>query len=141
MPDVIELIEREHRQVEALFQNFRETGNSALVSNICDELDAHAAAEEEAFYPVVRDEVPSGKKLAGEAEDEHGEARQLIGRIRRTSDPDHVVELVNELEQLVQHHVEEEEQEMLPRARSALGEGRLIAIGSAYESAKSRAEA
>ena len=141
MPDVIELIEREHRQVEALFQNFRETGNSALVSNICDELDAHAAAEEEAFYPVVRDDVPSGKKLASEAEEEHGEARQLIGRIRRTSDPDHVVELVNELEQLVQHHVEEEEQEMLPRARSALGEGRLIAIGSAYESAKSRAEA
>jgi hemerythrin superfamily protein len=141
MPDVIELIEREHRQVEALFQNFRETGRSALVSNICDELDAHAAAEEEAFYPVVRDEVPSGKKLAGEAKDEHGEARQLIGRLRRTSDPDHIVELVNELEQLVQHHVEEEEHEMLPRARSALDEGRLIAIGSAYESAKSRAEA
>ena len=85
MPDVIELIEREHRQVEALFQNFRETGNSALVSNICDELDAHAAAEEQAFYPVVRDDVPSGKKLASEAEEEHGEARQLIGRIRRTS--------------------------------------------------------
>ena len=61
MPDVIALIEREHRQVEALFQNFRETGNSALVSNICDELDAHAAAEEQAFYPVVRDDVPSGR--------------------------------------------------------------------------------
>ena len=138
MPDVIELIEREHRQVEALFQNFRETGNSALVSNICDELDAHAAAEEEAFYPVVRDEVPSGKKLAREAEDEHGEARQLIGRIRRTSDPDHVVELVNELEEVVSHHVDEEEQEMLPSARRSLGDDRLAAIGSAYESAKAK---
>ena len=140
MPDVIELIEREHRQVEALFQNFRETGNSALVSNICDELDAHAAAEEQAFYPVVRDDVPSGKKLAGEAEDEHGEARQLIGRIRRTSDPDHVVELVNELEQVVSHHVDEEEQEMLPSARRSLGEDRLAAIGSAYESAKAKVQ-
>lgn len=140
MPDVIELSEREHRQVEALFQNFRETGNSALVSNICDELDAHAAAEEQAFYPVVRDEVPSGKKLAGEAEDEHGEARQLIGRIRRTSDPDHVVELVNELEQVVSHHVDEEEQEMLPSARRSLGEDRLAAIGSAYESAKAKVQ-
>jgi len=140
MPDVIELIEREHRQVEALFQNFRETGNSALVSNICDELDAHAAAEEQAFYPVVRDDVPSGKKLAGEAEEEHGEARQLIGRIRRTSDPDHVVELVNELEQVVSHHVDEEEQEMLPSARRSLGEDRLAAIGSAYESAKAKVQ-
>src|SRR5829696_3485174 len=139
MPDVIALIEREHRQVEALFQNFRETGNSALVSNICDEFDAHAAAEEQAFYPVVRDDVPSGKKLAGEAEDEHGEARQLIGRIRRTSDPDHVVELVNELEQAVNHHVVDEEEEMLPLARRTLGEDRLIAAGSAYESAKAKA--
>src|SRR5918994_4336457 len=140
MPDVIELIEREHRQVEALFQNFRETGSSALVSNICDELDAHAAAEEQAFYPVVRDDVPSGKKLASEAEEEHGEARQLIGRIRRTSDPDHVVELVNELEQVVSHHVDEEEQEMLPSARRSLGEDRLAAIGSAYESAKAKVQ-
>ena len=138
MPDVIELIEREHRQVEALFQNFRETGSSALVSNICDELDAHAAAEEQAFYPVVRDDVPSGKKLASEAEEEHGEARQLIGRIRRTSDPDHVVELVNELEEVVSHHVDEEEQEMLPSARRSLGDDRLAAIGSAYESAKAK---
>ena len=140
MPDVIALIEREHRQVEALFQNFRETGNSALVSNICDELDAHAAAEEEAFYPVVRDDVPSGKKLASEAKEEHGEARQLIGRIRRTSDPDHVVELVSELEQVVSHHVDEEEQEMLPSAHRSLGEDRLAAIGSAYESAKAKVQ-
>lgn len=140
MPDVIALIEREHRQVEALFQNFRETGSSALVSNICDELDAHAAAEEQAFYPVVRDDVPSGKKLASEAEEEHGEARQLIGRIRRTSDPDHVVELVSELEQVVSHHVDEEEQEMLPSARRSLGEDRLAVIGSAYESAKAKVQ-
>ncbi len=140
MPDVTKLIEQEHRQVEALFQRFRETGGSGLVATICDELDAHTAAEEEAFYPVVRDDVPSGKKLASEANDEHGEARQVIGRLRRSSDPDHVVDLMNELERLVQHHVEEEEAEMLPQARKALGEDRLIEVGSAYESAKAQAQ-
>ena len=139
MPDVTQLIEQEHRQVEALFDNFREAGDTDVLTKLCDELDAHAAAEEEAFYPVVRDDVPSGKKLANEAKDEHGEARQLIGRIRRTSDPDHVVELVNELEQAVSHHVEEEEEEMLPLARQALGSVRLGAVGSAYESAKAKA--
>jgi hemerythrin superfamily protein len=140
MPNVTEMIEQEHRHVEALFQRFRETGDSALVAKVCDELDAHAAAEEEAFYPVVRDDVPSGKKLASEAKDEHGEARQVIGRLRRSSDPDHVVDLMNELERLVQHHVEEEEEEMLPQARKALGDDRLIAVGSAYESAKAQAQ-
>jgi len=140
MPDVTKLIEQEHREVEALFQDFKDSGDAAFVSKICDELDAHAAAEEEAFYPVVRDDGPSGKKLANEATNEHGEARQLIGRIRRTSDPDHIVELVNELEQAVNHHVEEEEKDMLPRARDALGEDRLVAIGSGYQFAKARAQ-
>ena len=139
MPDVTQLIEQEHRQVEALFDNFREAGDTDVLTKLCDELDAHAAAEEEAFYPVVRDDVPSGKKLANEAKDEHNEARQLIGRIRRTSDPDHVVELVNELEQAVNHHVVDEEEEMLPLARQALGSVRLGAVGSAYESAKAKA--
>jgi hemerythrin superfamily protein len=139
MPDVTNLIEQEHRQVEALFERFRESGDADVLTKLCDELDAHAAAEEEAFYPVVRDDVPSGKKLANEAKNEHGDARQLIGRIRRTSDPDHVVELVNELEQAVNHHVVDEEKEMLPAARSALGDERLVAAGSAYESAKAKA--
>ena len=139
MPDVTKLIEQEHRQVEALFDSFSETGETGVLTKLCDELDAHAAAEEEAFYPVVRDDVPSGKKLAKEAKSEHGEARQLIGRIRRTSDPDHVVELVNQLEQAVNHHVVDEEEDMLPSARRALGEDRLMAAGSAYESAKAKA--
>jgi hemerythrin superfamily protein len=139
MPDVTKLIEQEHRQVEALFENFRESGDSQVLTMLCDQLDAHAAAEEEAFYPMVRDDVPSGKKLAEEAKDEHSEARQLIGRIRRTSDPDHVVELVNELELAVNHHVVDEEEDMLPLARNTLGEDRLVAAGSAYESAKANA--
>jgi len=139
MPDVTELIEQEHRQVEALFETFNESGDSDVLTKLCDELDAHAAAEEEAFYPVVRDDVPSGKKLANEAQNEHGEVRQLIGRIRRSSDPDHVVQLVNELEQAVNHHVVDEEDEMLPQTRRALGEDRLAAAGSAYQSAKAKA--
>jgi len=140
MPDVTHLIEQEHRQVEALFDSFRESGDTDVLTKLCDELDAHAAAEEEAFYPVVRDDVPSGKKLTNEAKNEHGDARQLIGRIRRTADADHVVELVNELEQAVSHHVADEEEEMLPLARRALGEDRLVAVGSAYESAKAKAQ-
>jgi hypothetical protein len=46
---------------------------------------------------------------------------------------------VNELEQAVNHHVVDEEEEMLPLAREALGSVRLGAVGSAYESAKAKA--
>jgi hemerythrin superfamily protein len=140
MPDVTELIEYDHREVEALFAKFKENGDGALASKICDELDAHATAEEKTFYPVVRADLPQGVTLATEGEDEHAQARQLIGRIRRTSDREHVRELMNELEQAVRHHVKEEESEMLHHARSTLGEARLVEVGGEFQSAKARSQ-
>jgi hemerythrin superfamily protein len=84
MPSVIKLIEQDHREVEELFSQFEQGGDKNIAMKICTELDAHAEAEEKAFYPIVREEVDAS--LVKEAEEEHGEARQLIGRIKQTSD-------------------------------------------------------
>jgi hemerythrin-like domain-containing protein len=136
MTDVTQLIAHDHREVEGLFAQFRSDGAKGTALKICDELDAHADAEEKVFYPVVRADVPGGKKLADEGKDEHGEARQLIGRIKNTQDESHLVELVEQLEQAINHHVSEEESEMLPKAREALSAGRLDALGDEFEAAK-----
>jgi hemerythrin superfamily protein len=136
MADVTKLIETDHREVEALFGQFKQDRSKQTAMKICEELDAHAAAEEKVFYPVVRDDVPEGKKLANEGEHEHGEARQLIGRIKNTEDEDHLADLVNQLEQAVSHHVEEEESEMLPKSREALDASRLEELGNDFEAAK-----
>ena len=95
MPSIIKLIEQDHREVEELFSQFEQSGDKSIAMKICAELDAHAEAEEKAFYPIVREEVDAS--LVKEAEEEHGEARQLIGRIKQTSDPEHLTELVAEL--------------------------------------------
>ena len=134
MPSVIKLIEQDHREVEELFSQFEQSGDKSIAMKICAELDAHAEAEEKAFYPIVREEVDAS--LVKEAEEEHGEARQLIGRIKQTSDPEHLTELVAELKKDVQHHVQEEESEMLPKARESLGESRLSEVGRAFQEAK-----
>ena len=57
MPSVIKLIEQDHREVEELFSQFEQSGDKSIAMKICHELDAHADAEEKAFYPVVRAEV------------------------------------------------------------------------------------
>jgi hemerythrin superfamily protein len=136
MADVTELIERDHREVEGLFAEFKQEQSKQTALKICEELDAHASAEERVFYPVVRDDVPDGQKLAKEGEDEHREARQLIGRIKNTQDDAHLVDLVRQLEQAVSHHVSEEEAEMLPKARRALGAERLAKLGAEFQAAK-----
>ncbi len=84
----------------------------------------------------MRSEVPEGRKLADEGEDEHGEARQLIGRIKNTEDESHLTELVTELEQAVSHHVQEEVSEMLPKTRAALDDRRLSKLGDEFQAAK-----
>ncbi len=136
MTDVTKLIERDHREVESLFDKFRQERSKQTALKICDELDHHADAEEKVFYPAVRDEVPDGEKLVKEGEDEHGDARQLIGRIKNTEDENHLADLVNQLEQAINHHVKEEETEMLPKSRDALGADRRDELGAEFESAK-----
>jgi hemerythrin superfamily protein len=136
MPDVTMLIETDHREVESLFAHFKSDRSKATAMRICEELDAHADAEERVFYPVVREEVPEGGNLVKEAEDEHKEARELIGRIKNTNDDTHLGDLVNQLEQAVSHHVSEEEEEMLPKSRDALTPQRREELGAEFEAAK-----
>ena len=139
MADVIERIEHDHREVEQMFEQFDASRDPAVAAKLCDELDKHTKGEETAVYPVFADEVPGEKKLVDEGEEEHKEARQLIGRIRQTEDAGHLADLMTQLKEAVQHHVNEEETEMLPKARQGLDPARLEALGDDFEAAKDAA--
>jgi hemerythrin superfamily protein len=139
MTDVVDLIEHDHREVEQLFSEFELSKDGAVATKICDELTKHTFGEERAVYPVVVEKLIDGKKLASEAEDEHKEARQLIGRIRNTTDDEHLAELMTELKQAIQHHVQEEETEMLPKARREISADELDEMGKRFEAAKEAA--
>jgi hypothetical protein len=139
MSDVVDLIEHDHREVEQMFAEFKASPAKAKALEICDELDKHTRAEDEAVYPVFEEELRGAKDKVHEAEDEHKEARQLIGRIRNTEDVGHLTELMNQLEQAIQHHVKEEESEMLPQARNELPAEELGELGERFEAAKEHA--
>jgi len=46
MSNVIDLITQDHRKVEDLFAKFKSTQDASVATQICEELDRHAAAEE-----------------------------------------------------------------------------------------------
>ncbi len=135
MADVVDKIEHDHREVEQMFAASASPSKDKAMQ-ICDELDKHTKAEDAAVYPVFEDELSNERAKVHEAEDEHQEARQLIGRIRNTSDEGHLVELMGELEKAIQHHVHEEETEMLPKARQELPADELDELGQKFEEAK-----
>jgi hypothetical protein len=134
--NVIDLIESDHREVEALFVKFASTGDGAIANQICDAVELHANAEAIALYPVIATEVPNGAQMAGEGEDEHAEAQRLIALARATSDPAQLSAVLNELSTIIEEHVDVEETEVLPQARVILGPDRLHSVGVAFEAAK-----
>ena len=139
MADVVDLIEQDHRAVEQLFAQFESSKDAATATKICDELTKHTYGEEQAVYPVIAEKLDDGAKLAREAEQEHAEARQMIGRVRNTSDETHLSELMTELQKAIQHHVSEEEGQMLPQAREQISAAELEEMGRSFEEAKAAA--
>lgn len=136
MLSLIELIERDHCEIDARFAEARVHCDADAARALCDALDRHATAEELAIYPVVADELPNGRQMSGESEDEHAEIRRLVGRVRHVEDPVERARLVAELEILVEEHVDAEETEVLPQIRAVFDDVRLGSIAHEYEAAK-----
>ena len=123
MPSAIQLIKRDHKKVEGLFGKFQKTNKAEtkkrLADQACEELQVHAKLEEEIFYPAVRKGVGE-EELLDEAAQEHQQAKQIINELNKMSagDPDLTAKF-SELVECIQHHVEEEEGELLPKVEES----------------------
>jgi hemerythrin superfamily protein len=146
--NALELLKRDHQQVDKLFKQFEDIKEGAedsakeeLVTQICDALTVHAAIEEAIFYPAARQALPQeqGQDLLDEAAVEHQTLKDIIGRLEMapTSDPlyDAGVKVLSEY---VKHHVREEETELFPKVRAS--DMDLQAIGQQLEQRKQQLE-
>src|SRR5690242_4112068 len=80
------------------------------------DLKIHAVIEEELFYPTVRQHV--GKDLMNEADEEHHVARVLIAELDAAGrENDHRDAKFKVLAVSVRHHIKEEENQVLPKAK------------------------
>jgi hemerythrin superfamily protein len=132
--DAVSLIERDHREMEALFERVK-AGNgdrAALLGEITTRLTAHARAEEQEVYPQARRTGP-GDAEVGHAYDEHHEAEHLLRSARNLAASPHFDEAFAAFVAAVSHHVEEEEQELLPALRDAVDAGTLRRLGTAFD--------
>jgi hemerythrin superfamily protein len=141
--DAITLLENDHRTVDQLFRQYEELADAGPtvrrepVGRFIEELSVHAAIEEEVLYPMVRRELPDGEAMANEALKEHQEAKEILRRLDRMDPGGFEFDAaVTQLIKDVRHHVEEEENEMFPKLRSALSDERLTQLGATMQEAK-----
>src|SRR6186997_2136746 len=124
-PDAVALLKADHRKVEELFDKFEsargEGRKKALAEEICLELTVHTRIEEEVFYPACEGAVE--EDLLQEAYVEHDGAKVLIAEIEAGGPGDDFYDAkVKVLSEMIEHHVQEEEQRvegMFAQARKA----------------------
>jgi len=139
--NAIELLKADHERVKSLFAHI-ETVKSfeekrRVFHMIKQELDVHAYIEETVLYPMFRVR-PEFKGLIEEAYDEHQDAKTLLLEISSSQNRDRndFENRVDELIDSVEHHVEEEENELFPKIKKVLSDDELLQIGTKLIDAK-----
>ena len=144
--NAIELLKSDHQKVRGLLAELAETTHRAsktrieLLGKIALELRVHTTIEEEIFYPAFREagEKHEDEKLFFEAMEEHRAAGALVlPDLEATEvDSDQFGGRAKVLKELVEHHADEEEKEMFPRARELLGVDALRELGERMQARK-----
>jgi hemerythrin-like domain-containing protein len=140
--NAVVLLKRDHRSVERLLERYRTATKSkrVIVDEITRELSAHMAAEERELYPVLRTAFENGASLMNDAEKEHSEARGLLVELGRLEEGSFGMDAkVATLRGAIAHHVQDEEEEIFPKAERSLGKAALNELGARIARAKKSA--
>ena len=131
-----DLLEEQHREVEKLFAKVLKSDGSKerkqLATEIQSKLEAHTSIEEEIFYPAYREAATTkkGEDLVLEAYEEHHVVKLVLGELPKVDTAaENFKAKMTVLKELIEHHVEEEENEMFPDAEKKLGKERLEVLG------------
>ncbi|HYP01777.1 MAG TPA: hemerythrin domain-containing protein [Pyrinomonadaceae bacterium] len=138
--DAFELLKNDHAKVATLFDRIEPatdaTTRQQLFAQLKQELDIHAHIEETILYPALK-QASETRDLTEEAYEEHQEVKDLLAELQTTpADSEEWSDMITELRENVEHHVEEEESEMFTKAREVLSEQQINEIGARMSAEK-----
>jgi hemerythrin superfamily protein len=140
--DVFKLLKADHEKVAGILEKLDQSTERAvklreeLFEKLNAELSAHAYAEEKILYPAVK-EVDDTRDIGFEAIEEHKIVKTLLSELASLSkDSEEWSAKLSVLKENVEHHVEEEENEMFPKFRKALDKDEIEAMGDEIQMAK-----
>ena len=137
MPTPPELLMQDHRKVEGLFEQYKQSPDPSVVREICTELKVHTEIEEEVVYPVLASDVPNGEGMKDHAENEHQDVEEAVKEIIKLgfSGPQ-IDSLMQKIIKGVTEHVQEEENEVFPAMEEAIDRQKMEQLGAQLEKAK-----
>ncbi len=140
--DAITLLKTDHEKVSSIFEQLEDTTERAektrteLFAKLKEELDIHAHIEETIFYPVLK-QSDETRDITMEGIQEHHVVKVLLRELDAMQvDSETWTAKLKVLKENVEHHVEEEEEDMFPKARTVLSKDQLEELGAQLDAEK-----
>ncbi|MEV5088197.1 hemerythrin domain-containing protein [Streptomyces griseoincarnatus] len=111
----------------------------AVWTDIVQLVFSHAFAEETVLWPLLRRVSPDGEELTRQVEAEHQAVNDLVARIERSPDDPRRAEWIRQAFALIRQDIRDEEDELLPRLRTAFDDRKLRRVGAAWEAVRATA--
>ena len=138
---IFERLKADHREIKSLCKEIcdadRATDDGVLETfeQLKDLVLTHSKAEEAAFYAPLKARSADLKDLALEGFEEHHVAEMLLNEISALSPSDERwMAKMNVLKEALEHHIEEEEDELFSEAREEMERGEAKTMGAEFGS-------
>jgi hemerythrin-like domain-containing protein len=144
--DAITMLKADHDKVKRLLNQLEPTTErgvktrAELFATLKGELTVHEVIEEEIFYPALKGH-PKAKDIVLEGYQEHHVVDLLMGELEDLDVADEswgAKAMV--MKENIEHHIDEEEGEMFPKARQVFDRQELEALGTRMAERKERAQ-
>ena len=134
--DIVKLLLEDHKPLKKLIKVLKdaekdlETRKEAF-EEFAPLLIAHAKPEEQTLYSAMKND--DDMRVEGcEGDTEHAIADQLVSEIKEESDEDVWTAKAKVLAELVEHHIEEEEEDMFPDFKKKSEASERAELGAEY---------
>lgn len=140
--DIYGVLKQEHQEVRELLEKLSESSEKAIKTRqkgfekLRAELNAHSRAEEEVFYAALRDHENAHSDVL-EGEQEHHMVDVLLEEMSQleVSDERWTAKLTV-LKEQVEHHADEEEQDMFKKAKKILSTEQAKSLAEEFQQHK-----
>jgi hemerythrin superfamily protein len=136
LADVVAVIKAQHRRIDTLLDQAQQEGADvdSLVQQVADLLLPHSEAEEDFVYPTIRAKASDAASDVKDGVAEHHHIEDMLRSLlaQKSGDPGYDGTLAAFTAEL-RHHVEEEEQELLPLLEEKASRDELAQMGQRFE--------
>ncbi|MEW6442623.1 MAG: hemerythrin domain-containing protein [bacterium] len=142
--DLLQAIQKDHEELKGILEKLKKTTNGGskqredLFAKLKKEITPHMEAEEKAYYPVLKEKKGAREKVL-ESVEEHHVTKTVLKELEKLSRADEQWPAkLSVFKELVEHHIEEEEDSIFELTRELMEEEQLEEVLASFTEQKEK---